>query len=597
MQGFKESIIVPKESFLNLIENKQLSIPGYHGGVEEPQQKKEGEGGNPQLNMIQTQLQQQQGGGKKKKKKRVQKRNEKEGTSVDAATKKEENTNMYSDPEYVAFLQEKRRKRFGNSNALAGAAAAAAAATGSLTNSNSGVKAGGVGSDLVKLFPSESRFKVYRILRDIEKNPEVIQWNPQTLELITFGEEHPNSNIIDIISYLIGMNTQAYVSENKFVSAFTDGQVSMPLGTEHFLQGLQHILGAHNNLAKFTIMFDPRRVGMVKEIFENQHLADEIDDFKKNAAEKRAKHLVEFPKRDVKNAEFAREHRENIYRKRDNRSKRLAVTKEINDSFGEWVRETNAAYAERIADVDEERQTYLKALQKKLDATFEALNKETDVQVRAGLLEEAKAYQEEEKDVNARYDKIINNLRKDQYRQIKEGTETQSREIKENTAPFTKDDADANARNRQLEANMRRNVLSKHAPVNDFAKHAKEKKIPTWSYPEQLKEEKKKEPPPDELPANYLREILARQTIALEKMNQQQQQPTPRRRRHRTRQQRQTATATTEEGEEEEEDMEEDSYAPASERDTSADSTELSSGEEQQQQQGEDEDMNTSEYY
>jgi hypothetical protein len=89
--------------------------------------------------------------------------------------------------------------------------------------------------DLLTMFPPETQFKVKRLLLLLRRHSNLVTWDPKTYELTIFGKHYPKSNIIDIISYLLGMNVQG-----KWMSE--DEEHNFPRQTNTFVQVLQKAL-------------------------------------------------------------------------------------------------------------------------------------------------------------------------------------------------------------------------------------------------------------------------------------------------------------------------------------------------------------------
>ena len=81
---------------------------------------------------------------------------------------------------------------------------------------------------ILKMFPIHSQHKVYRLLKLIKKHKSLINWDPETYELNIFGKHYPDSNIVDIMAYLIGMGQKG----SKY-----------PYLTDKFLNVLQNTFG------------------------------------------------------------------------------------------------------------------------------------------------------------------------------------------------------------------------------------------------------------------------------------------------------------------------------------------------------------------
>ena len=262
MTSFRECIVVPKEEFIQLTEcknhgiNTTTDLAKATAAAEAQQEEEEEEESSTNHHQV--------GGVKQAKKRKLEKTTEDQPSS-------KKSKSMYKDKSFIKLIQD--RSAFHSSldvprNLL-----------------NTGKKSSSAKNDIeseniiLKMFPQTETFKLERIFFYIRQQPGLIGWNPQTLELIAFKKICPGSNIVEILSYLIGMNTRSYVSENKHLREIQG--ISIPKDTETFLQAFQHLLGlSRKNLAESNIL-DRQRVQEVETFFDVpfqetlKHLAEE----------------------------------------------------------------------------------------------------------------------------------------------------------------------------------------------------------------------------------------------------------------------------------------------------------------------------------
>jgi hypothetical protein len=138
-----------------------------------------------------------------------------------AAAAKEEDSKQI---QFRKFLEDKRRHSYAKN---IGATSGLLKETSSITSQDE--------QDLLSMFPPETQFKVKRLLLLLRKHSNLVTWDPKTYELTIFGKHYPKSNIIDIISYLLGMNVQG-----KWMSE--DEEHNFPRQTNTFVRVLQKAL-------------------------------------------------------------------------------------------------------------------------------------------------------------------------------------------------------------------------------------------------------------------------------------------------------------------------------------------------------------------
>ena len=534
MINFQESIIVPKEIFLNLVESKQLTAAStgftHPPPAPPPQNNNDGgkERGNPHLNQIKTggvvgeeedddDQQEQTGSGRGKKRTKKKKKKKEEGEDNSLQSK-----NFFQDPEYMSFLQKRRRKVFDGMNSGGDALLNPTYNMQSANNSSDGVKAiaaaitgeknpvfkNNNGAHLAKLFPPENRFKVYRLLSEIDKHPDIVRWDPNTLELITFGQQHPKSNIVDIISYLIGMNSQAYISENKYVSDYTNGQVTMPLDTENFIQSLQHILGGRKDLGKFTIMLDPRRVGVVKELFEKEKMRDKIDQFEREAKAKGeiAQKIINERIKTV-DSKFGKERFEKLDKKEEDLKRRRDIEKKHDSDFSDYVQEQQEIHAARDAAIKKKYDDDWAAATDRLESKLKGVER-LKAQMEEGgdgeefTQEQIEAVEKQKKEADDELAELSKKFKEDiEESRLKHGdaivaeSKKKKKKIREHEKIYEKMLGKYNKDRKQLYQNINRDTLSKHLGPPGFSSYlgAEHK----WIIPEDYKD----------LPPAYMREL------------------------------------------------------------------------------------------
>ena len=238
MLNFKECIVVPKDEFIHMTEQKNHGISSDLSKIKKEEEVK---------------VEEQVGGGKEKRK-------HQSDEEKDEAKKPKKN-DMYKDAGFIKLLQD----RGGLHSSLN--IPKSALLNSKKTTNNLLVPETNLDNDnIIKMFPQSDKYKLERILFLIKQKPGVLEWDPQTLELIAFNKIYPRSNIIEILSYLIGMAKQGYVSENHYMKELHNR--SIPQDTEIFLQAFEHILGMSNTKLAQTNILDNSRVKEIEKLFD-----------------------------------------------------------------------------------------------------------------------------------------------------------------------------------------------------------------------------------------------------------------------------------------------------------------------------------------
>jgi len=189
--NFEESILLPKVQFESLVKNKEDhgDMSGGGGRVKKIFHKK-----TPPL----------------KKKECGPKPKKKNFLAQTPPIVPEQKDNL----EFLSYIQ-KKRQQMNNSEKPTGLLTSA---VGNHTDLTKPIAVMHTEKDdtekLDKFFPPDDRFKVYRILSILKNQSHDFKWDPKSFEITLNGEFLPGSNIIDIISYLLGLNADRWSSED-----------------------------------------------------------------------------------------------------------------------------------------------------------------------------------------------------------------------------------------------------------------------------------------------------------------------------------------------------------------------------------------------
>lgn len=135
-------------------------------------------------------------------------------------------------------------------------------------------------------FRPKDRYRISRILQIIQKNSDIISWNPADFSLTIHGQHYPRSNLMDIFSYLLGDYEDTFYSEDLLV--MDRKNISIPMETGRFLSVISNILGGTKSVNK-TLLFNIQRMTDAMNIFKELQTwrEEEKEELDKVAMEKR----------------------------------------------------------------------------------------------------------------------------------------------------------------------------------------------------------------------------------------------------------------------------------------------------------------------
>ena len=98
--------------------------------------------------------------------------------------------------------------------------------------------------EILKFFRPNKKLFIYKLLKFLRMNRDVITWDDDTLEVNINGQDYPGSSIVDILSYLTDKN-----SNDLF---YTTGRLmlGMPQNTIKVVKALNYLIlsGGYDDL-------------------------------------------------------------------------------------------------------------------------------------------------------------------------------------------------------------------------------------------------------------------------------------------------------------------------------------------------------------
>ena len=94
--------------------------------------------------------------------------------------------------------------------------------------------------EILKNFPKEEHHVIFRIMKIVWENSDIIKYNPKSFEVTIHGFFYSNSHLIEILSYLIGMSQERYLTSRRVYS--THLNIIVPEASYPFIKALANIL-------------------------------------------------------------------------------------------------------------------------------------------------------------------------------------------------------------------------------------------------------------------------------------------------------------------------------------------------------------------
>ena len=156
--------------------------------------------------------------------------------------------------------------------------------------------------EILKFFrPNEKPF-IYKLLKFLRMNGDVITWDDDTLEVKINGQDYPGSSIVDILSYLTDKNSNDLFYMTGDYDTTDRYMLGMPQNTIEVVKALNYLIpsGGYDDLFQ-KLGFDMKkahRLGQIKrkkQIANTQVFNTKAKQYNKNdleAEEERAKRTM-----------------------------------------------------------------------------------------------------------------------------------------------------------------------------------------------------------------------------------------------------------------------------------------------------------------
>ena len=198
--------------------------------------------------------------------------------------------------------------------------------------------------DIAKFFPEQDSFKVLRILDLMRLNPQKLSWNPQNREMIINGQEHSGTDVVDIISFLLGFQHSHWHTHDEVLSQKIGR--SAPKGVVDVLDAIYKLTGGAD-LTGLPFL-RPEAVQTLRNAFGSARDLETAERARQLETEKEHKRWKEAVRQDE--LERAKE----IQQERQvKRQKTEAKFKELNDDRAKKVSLAQTAYNAAIVDAEQ----------------------------------------------------------------------------------------------------------------------------------------------------------------------------------------------------------------------------------------------------
>ena len=142
---------------------------------------------------------------------------------------------------------------------------------------NAKILAKGIRADeeILKFFrPNEKPF-IYKLLKFLRMNGDVITWDDDTLEVNINGRDYPGSSIVDILSYLADKNSNDLFYTTGDYDTTDRLMLGMPQNTIEVVKALNYLIpsGGYDDLFQ-KLGFDMKKARMLGEIKKKKQIAN-----------------------------------------------------------------------------------------------------------------------------------------------------------------------------------------------------------------------------------------------------------------------------------------------------------------------------------
>ena len=139
---------------------------------------------------------------------------------------------------------------------------------------NAKILAKGIQADeeILKFFrPNEKPF-IYKLLKFLRMNGDVITWDDDTLEVNINGQDYPGSSIVDILTYLVDKNSNDLFYTTGDYDTTDRLMLGMPQNTIEVVKALNYLIPYDDLFQKLG--FDMKKAHRLGEIKKKKQIAN-----------------------------------------------------------------------------------------------------------------------------------------------------------------------------------------------------------------------------------------------------------------------------------------------------------------------------------
>ena len=129
--------------------------------------------------------------------------------------------------------------------------------------------------EILKFFrPNEKPF-IYKLLKFLGMNGDVITWNDDTLEVNINGRDYPGSSIVDILSYLMDKNSNDLFYTTGDYDTTDRLILGMPQNTIEVVKALNYLIPSGGYDYRFQKLgFDMKKADSLGQIKRKKQIAN-----------------------------------------------------------------------------------------------------------------------------------------------------------------------------------------------------------------------------------------------------------------------------------------------------------------------------------
>ena len=129
--------------------------------------------------------------------------------------------------------------------------------------------------EILKLFrPNEKPF-IYKLLKFLRMNGDVVTWDDDTLEVKINGQDYPGSSIVEILSYLMDKNSNDLFNTTDDYDTTDRFMLGMPKNTIEVVKALNYLIpsGGYDDLFQ-KLAFDMKKADRLGQIKRKKQIAN-----------------------------------------------------------------------------------------------------------------------------------------------------------------------------------------------------------------------------------------------------------------------------------------------------------------------------------